>query len=185
MSDIEFRKAEYGKEQEERPKPTSYDPRHPSDRALIPEQVDVLLDKLKSACPTSGIYQFWNPSGDSTPSFTDNKEEALKLIVYAPELGIGLTYPFFDMDTSSAQFTDRYSEYAEHQKIAPEIACRVDRVTRDQSNNTLWRSLHNGRITSSRFHEVFTRKATTPPDKLVISLLGYQSHLTATNLPPH
>ena len=45
VSDIEFRKAEYGKEQE-RPKPTSYDPRHPSDRTPIPKQVDVLLDKL-------------------------------------------------------------------------------------------------------------------------------------------
>ena len=31
VSDIEFRKAEYRKEQEDRPKPTSYDPRHPND----------------------------------------------------------------------------------------------------------------------------------------------------------
>ena len=76
--------------------------------------MDVLLDKLKSACPTSSV---WNPSGDSIPSFTDNEQEALKLIhiVYAPELGIR---SFFDMDTSNAQFADHCSEYAGHQKIA-------------------------------------------------------------------
>ena len=59
VSDIAFRKAEYGKEQEDRPKPTSYDPRHPSDRTLNPEHVSALLDKLKSTCPTSVIHQFY------------------------------------------------------------------------------------------------------------------------------
>ena len=46
VSDIEFRKAEYGKEQEDRPKPTSYDPRHPNDQRLNLEHVGTLLDKL-------------------------------------------------------------------------------------------------------------------------------------------
>ena len=81
-------------------------------------------------------------------------------------------------------FVDHCSAYARNQKVAPEIACQVERVTRGQSNNALWLSLHNGRITSSRFREIFVRKATTPPDKLVISLIGYQSPLAATNLPP-
>ena len=62
VSDIEFRKAEYGKEQEDRPKPTSYDPRHPNDQRLNLEHVGTLLDKLKTTCPTSGICQFWNLS---------------------------------------------------------------------------------------------------------------------------
>ena len=107
----------------------------------------------------------------------------MNLIIHAPELGIGLTYSCFDADTSSPQFVDHCSAYVRNQKVAPEIACRVEKLTRGQSNNSLWRSLRNGRITSSRFHEVFVRKATTPPDKLVISLMGYQSPLTATSLP--
>ena len=184
VSDIEFRKAEYGKEQEDRPKPTSYDPRHPNDQRLNLEHVGTLLDKLKTTCPTSGICQFWNLSGESTPTFTDNEEEAVNLVVHTPELGIGLTYPCFGVNASSPQFVDHCSAYARNQKVAPEIACRVERVTRGQGNNALWRSLRNCRITSSRFHDIFVRKATTPPDKLVISLMGYQSPLAATSLPP-
>ena len=76
------------------------------------------------------------------------------------------------------------SAYARNQKVAPEIACQVERVTRGQGNNALWCSLRNCRVTSSRFHDIFVRKATTPPDKLVISLMEYQSPLAATNLPP-
>jgi len=63
VSDIEFRKTEYGKEQD-RPKPTLYDPRHPNDQTLNPEHVSTMLDNLKTTCPTSGIHQFWNLSGE-------------------------------------------------------------------------------------------------------------------------
>lgn len=119
MSDIAFRKAEYGKELEDRPKPTSYDPRHPNDQTLNLEHVCTLLDKLKTTCPTSGICQFWNLSGESTRTFTDNEEEAVNLVVYAPELGIRLTYPCFDVDVSSPQFLDHCSAYARNQKVAP------------------------------------------------------------------
>ena len=85
VSDIEFRKAEYGKEQEDRPKPTSYDPRHPKDQTLNPEHAGTLLDKLKSTCPMSGIRQSWNLSGESTTIFTKNEEEAVNFIVHAQE----------------------------------------------------------------------------------------------------
>jgi len=155
VSDIEFRKAEYGKEQEDRPKPTLYDPRHPNDQTLNPEHVSTMLDKLKTTCPTSGIHQFWNLSGEST--LTANEKEAMNLVVHAPELGIWLTYPCFDVDASSPQFVDHCFAYARNQKVAPEIACRVERVTRGQSSNALWRFLHNCRITSSQFHDICTQ----------------------------
>ena len=45
VSDIQFRKAEYEKEQENRPKPTLYGPRHPNKQTLNPEHVGTLLDK--------------------------------------------------------------------------------------------------------------------------------------------
>ena len=57
VSAIGFTKAEYGKEQVEHSKPTTYDPRHPSDRTLNSGQLDVLLEKLKSACPDSGLHR--------------------------------------------------------------------------------------------------------------------------------
>ena len=139
VSNIEFRKAEYGKEQEDRPKPTSYDPRHQNDRTLNPEHVEVKLSNVRCF----GIFP------ESRHRCSDSEEEAMKLIVHAPELGIGLTNPCFGTDPSGSQFADDCAEYARSQKVAPEIACRVERVTRGQSNNSLWRSLRNGRITSS------------------------------------
>ena len=122
--------------------------------------------------------------GESTLTFTDNEQEAVNLVVHAPELGTWVTYPCFGADASSAHFVDHCSAYARNQKVAPEIAYRVERVTRGQGNNALWRSLRNCRITSPRFHDIFVHKATTPPDKLAISLKGYQSPLAATSLPP-
>ena len=50
---------------------------------------------------------------------------------------MGLTYPSIDVDTSSLQFVDHCFAYARNQKVAPEIACRIERVTRGQSNNAL------------------------------------------------
>ena len=102
VSDIEFRKAEYRKEQD-RPKPTLNDPRHPNDQTLNLEHVGTRLDKLKTTCPTSGIYHFWNISGESSLTFTDNE---VNLFVHAPELGIRLTYPCFGVNASSPQFVD-------------------------------------------------------------------------------
>lgn len=49
--------------------------------------------------------------------------------MYAPKLGIELTFLYVQKDTSSAEFT-------ECQRIAPEIAYRVGRSTRGQSSNT-------------------------------------------------
>ena len=68
-----------------------------------------LLDKCKTTCPTSGIDHVWNLSGESTLTFTYNEEEAMNLVVYAPELGIGLTHPCFDVDASSFQFVHHCS----------------------------------------------------------------------------
>ena len=57
----------------------------------------------------------------STLGFHENNKEALSLAVYAPDLGIELTYPFFQRDTSSTKFTDLCATYASRQRIAPEI----------------------------------------------------------------
>ena len=65
VSDINFRKAEYGKEIDIHPKPTNYDPRQPGDRMLDPEKVYTFLENLKSICPDAGIMHFWDTSSPS------------------------------------------------------------------------------------------------------------------------
>jgi hypothetical protein len=44
--------------------------------------------------------------------------------------------------------------------------------TRGQHENPLWYKVRKGRITASIFHDVFTRKSNTPPQKLVERIVG-------------
>ena len=186
VSDINFRKAEYGKEIDIHPKPTNYDPRQPGDRMLDSEKVYTFLENLKSICPDAGIMHFWDTSSDSVhiQDKSGGDVEAHSLIIYAPDLGIQPTYVLAQSDPSSPGFIRQCKEYVSAQKIPPDVSYRIEKSTRGQVKNKLWQYLHNGRITSSRFHDIYVRKPNTSPDKLVISLLGYYQTLSEGNLPP-
>ena len=177
VSDIDFRKSEYGKDQRKFLKPALYDPRNPSDRSLNSEHLTDLLSNLQSSCPTSGIFQFWTSTSQKqatevqaeltrAPSLSF-EDEASRLIIHAPTEDRTLG--------DSIQLADHCCTYVEGQKITPEMAYHIERATRGQTKSALWCSLHKGRITSSRFHDVFVRRPTTSPDNLVISLMGYKS----------
>ena len=179
MTDIDFRKSEYGKEPREFLKPALYDPRNPSDRSLNTEHLTHLLWNVRSSCPTSGIFQFWStyshpteeavhvPEEAATLPSLSAEEEASSLIFHTP------VEPSLPRDRT--QFAEHCCLHAKRQKVSPEVAYRVERATRGQAKSALWCSLHKGRITSSRFHDVFVRRPTTSPDNLVISLMGYKS----------
>ena len=49
----------------------------------------------------------------------------------------------------------------------------IEERTHGQSDNPLWMAERAGRITASMVHKVFKRKARTPPDNLVRSILMY------------
>ena len=131
-----------------------------------------------SSCPTSGIFKFWStyshpteeavhvPEEATLPSLSA-EEEASSLIFHTP---VELSLP-----RDRTQFAEHCCLHAKRQKVSPEVAYRVERATRGQAKSALWCSLHKGRITSSRFHDVFVRRPTTSPDNLVISLMGYKS----------
>ena len=80
-----------------------------------------------------------------------------------------------ELDIAGEVFRTTCLEYADSQGIAPEVVSYTEQVTADQSANDLWKALHNGRITSSSFHDVLVRKPTTAPDSLVKKLMGYTS----------
>ena len=50
-------------------------------------------------------------------------------------------------------------------------AREIEGKTREQRLSSLWYSVRCYRLTTSRFGEVISRKPTTPPEKLVLSIL--------------
>ena len=61
-----------------------------------------------------------------------------------------------------------------------DIVVDIEKSTRKQADSKLWLALHNGRITSSQFGEIWCCKDTTNPSVLVKSLMGYKTKIVCT-----
>ena len=59
------------------------------------------------------------------------------------------------------------------QIVSSDTTARVKRSPNGQSKNEIWNLLRDGRNTSSRFHEMLHRKATTSGDSLVTEIIWY------------
>ena len=55
----------------------------------------------------------------------------------------------------------------------------IEQNTREQRNSPLWLKVRRYRITASRFGEILHRRADTPPDRLVLSILQPRSFSSA------
>ena len=64
-------------------------------------------------------------------------------------------------------------------QISDDKAREIERNTREQRLSSLWFSVRRYRITSSLFGNVLTRRATTPPDSLVLRIIQSKSFSTA------
>lgn len=53
----------------------------------------------------------------------------------------------------------------------------IEQSTRDQNKNLLWFSVRSYHITASNFGQVFHRKTHTPPNSLVLQILGKKNNL--------
>ena len=49
----------------------------------------------------------------------------------------------------------------------------IEESIREQAHCQIWKDLHNGRLTSSRFGEILHRRSTTCPERLVKEIMGY------------
>ena len=56
-------------------------------------------------------------------------------------------------------------------EISHTDAREIERKTREQRLSSVWYSVRRYRLTASRFGDVISRKPTTPPEKLVLSIL--------------
>ena len=76
-------------------------------------------------------------------------------------------------DTQGVYFKEVCNNYMSEQVIDQTLSNFIESETRQQSNCALWRDLHNGRITSSRFSEIYHRRAEIAPNSICKRLMGY------------
>ena len=64
-------------------------------------------------------------------------------------------------------------DYLIHMKLLPDEVAIIEEATQRQSENELWFAIRNGRLTSSKFGEIFHRRESTNPRRLVRDIMGY------------
>jgi len=65
-------------------------------------------------------------------------------------------------------------------KLEPDEIAKIKEATCGQSDNNLW--VRNGRLTSSRFGEIYHRRESIDPRMLVRDIMGYGGPIKC--LPP-
>ena len=98
-------------------------------------------------------------------------DDQLQLLIVSPDADALLNIK----DQSETEIVAYCQTYASEQHIHSALADYVEYKTRGQHSSELWHALHHGRLTSSRFGEIFHRRHTTPTDRLVSSIMGYSS----------
>ena len=74
---------------------------------------------------------------------------------------------------------ERVEEFKKSLQMQPYQLREIEQSTRDQSKSPLWHSVRRYRITASYFGSIFRRKPTTPPESLVLQILGAKPFTSA------
>ena len=74
---------------------------------------------------------------------------------------------------SLADKCDELADYVDRLELSYELCSMLEKATKGQHANTLWREARSVLITASNFGSVVKRKDDTPPDNLVKKLRGY------------
>ena len=70
------------------------------------------------------------------------------------------------------ELKERVEEFKKSLCMAPHQLREIEQSTREQSQSSLWYSVRRYRITASYFGSIFRRKPTTPPQSLVLQIIG-------------
>ena len=73
---------------------------------------------------------------------------------------------------SKAELQYRVQEFKKSLELPPEKTREIEQNTRNQHNSPLWFSVHRYRLTASYFGTIYCRKNDTPPQALVLQILG-------------
>ena len=199
LDEISFHKAVYGKEIKlSLPQSKPLAETHPDD----PVRLKRLVDQVKQQHPFSGLSHFWLNEKPVLSSATEDEEMAFevdhdhevreglmllarKLIIYdsqnreLPSLVQDLAL----VDVEGEYFRELCLDYVSEQVIDQKLSDFIEESTRQQSNSDLWYELHNGRITSSVFGEIMSRRDDTSPTAITKRLMGYNKDERLATLP--
>lgn len=67
------------------------------------------------------------------------------------------------------------TDLANDSSVDVSLVEHIESITKKQHRSPLWKDIRVGRITSSQFHQVLSRKDTTPADGLLKSIMGYST----------
>ena len=85
---------------------------------------------------------------------------------------------------SKAELQYRVREFKKSLDLPPEKTREIEQNTRDQHNSPLWFSVRRYRLTASYFGAIYCRRSDTPPQALVLQILGTKQ-VTAPALEWH
>ena len=76
---------------------------------------------------------------------------------------------------SKEELIQRVSTLKDSLKLSPQEIREIERNTKDQHQSPLWHSQRRFRLTASYFGEIRRRLPSTPPDSLVLRILGLKT----------
>ena len=170
VSAITFHKDSYGKVKKEPHRQKKEQATTLDDAAL-----ETLVTTIQASCPTSGLCQFWTIPSSEQPAHVDQPmgdamHEGLmrltqRLIVFD---GSDTSLPPSALkcqgtDPEIQYFKEVCCEYKKEQMIDDTPSAFIEQSTTRQSECQLWKTLHNGRITSSVVGEIMHRRDRTNP----------------------
>ena len=146
---------------------SGFHPRAPEDRVLHEDALHELLESVQECFPESGLSQFGRDNPTQAQALA---ESSLRdLIIFYHDRANEVDFSQF-FQPSRAQCREAM-ENACH--LSHDVIKEVERMTRGQAANELWRLVHNGRLTSSRFGEILRRTEMTSSRRLVKEIMGY------------
>ena len=160
MSESTFQKYVYGRERKRTLKPLEdFDPRPEQYRGTAMDRLPELLDKLrgKGLCISLAL-------DSESRCWTETKGDSTRQL--PPQL------------PSKKELQERVAEFKKSLHISPEKCRDIEKKTRDQHHSPLWYSVRRYRITASYFGQIVRRRPTTPPQSLVLQILGTKTFST-------
>ena len=179
VNEIKFRKALFGKE-DTCIHPSDFDPRSPMDRQQDSGDHCKLLKQLREHQSDCVLLHLWDmdtlpvtprkvPRVEmelDIPSSQSMEDQVKALLLESP---LGNPVSCVNLEDLPA----RCAEYAARQTISGHLQTFIEHHTKGQSNCDLWKKLHIGRLTSSKFGEICHLRPTTSSDRLVSNIMGY------------
>ena len=130
------------------------------------------LKSLQTACPRAAFFTLI-PKLD--PEDTDSASEDEDEVNYIPEPITSLHQEEYS-SLSKRELQGKSKEILlQLSRITQDQILELEKLTREQAICPLWFEHRRGRITGSIAHELFRRKATTPPENLLRKIMGYDS----------